>query len=267
MNAEPTVSIHPDPSLLAAAVAARLVTRLVDVQNELGSATVVLTGGTMGIAALQAVAECPAQRAVDWSRVHFWWGDERFLPAGHPDRNATQAWSALLDKVGVDPQKVHEVGTTNQFATEDDAASDYAAQLAAVAGAESGNNAGPDARVPRFDVLLLGVGPDAHVASLFPELAGIRTTGRTVVGVADAPKPPPKRVSLTLEAINTANQVWIAVSGKDKAGAVGLALANAGHVQVPAAGARGLRKTLWLIDQEAAAQLPGRLIVPEESAS
>jgi 6-phosphogluconolactonase len=262
VSAEPKVSIHPSPTSLAAAVAARLITRLVDVQSDRGTATVVLTGGSIGTAALQAVVESPAHTAVDWANVHFWWGDERFLRAEDPDRNAVQARSALLDRIAVDPVKIHEFGSKDEFPDEDAAAADYARQLADAARAEAdADGVGQlDPRLPRFDVLLLGVGPDAHIASLFPELAGIRTKGETTVGVADAPKPPPQRVSLTLEAINTAQEVWLSVSGSDKAGAVGLALAGAGHVQVPAAGARGVRKTLWLIDQDAAQKLPGRLI-------
>jgi 6-phosphogluconolactonase len=261
VNTEPKVSIHPDAELLAASVAARLVTRLVDVQNERGSATVVLTGGTLGIGALRAVAESPARSAVDWSAVDFWWGDERFLPSGHEDRNAVQARAALLDQIGVLEDRVHEFGTSDQFNSQDEAAASYAQSLQEAARKEAAIGAElRDSRLPCFDILLLGVGPDAHIASLFPEMAGIRTKGQTVVGVSGAPKPPPERVSLTLEAINSAEEVWLAVAGQDKAGAVGLALAGAGHVQVPAAGARGQRKTLWLIDQEAASQLPGRLI-------
>ena len=266
MNTEPKVSIHPDAGLLAASVAARLVTRLVDIQNERGTATVVLTGGTLGIGALRAVAESPALSAVDWSTVDFWWGDERFLPAGHQDRNVVQARTALLDQIGVSAERVHEFGASDSFSTEDEAAADYASRLQQAADKEA--TAGThlaDPRLPKFDILLLGVGPDAHIASLFPEMAGIRTKGQTVVGVRDAPKPPPERVSLTLEAINSAEEVWLGVAGQDKAGAVGLALAGAGAVQVPAAGARGRRKTLWLIDQEAASQLPGRLIDAGES--
>ncbi|THJ67377.1 6-phosphogluconolactonase [Arthrobacter echini] len=262
MSAEPKVTVHPSPEPLAAAVAARLITRLVDVQSELGTATVVLTGGSIGTAALQAVAESPAHTAVDWSNVHFWWGDERFLPAADPERNAVQARAALLERIRVDPRKVHEFGSTDDFPDENAAAEDYARALASAAEEEraGGDSSQQDPRLPRFDVLLLGVGPDAHVASLFPELGGIRTRGETTVGVADAPKPPAQRVSLTLEAINSAQEVWLAVSGSDKAGAVGLALAGAGHIQVPAAGARGVRRTRWLIDQDAAQQLPGRLI-------
>jgi 6-phosphogluconolactonase len=265
VNAEPKISIHPNPSLLAASVAARLITRLVDVQNERGSGTVVLTGGSIGTAALKAVKESPTCRTVDWSRVDFWWGDERFLPARHPDRNAVQAREALLDHLDVDPARVHEFGSSDDFADEDAAAADYAARLQKAATAEGDSSNDP--RLPRFDVLLLGVGPDAHVASLFPELAGVRTKGQTTVGVPNAPKPPPQRISLTLEAIQSAEEVWLAVAGEDKAGAVGLALAGAGHVQVPAAGARGQSRTLWLIDQEAAKQLPGRLINREDAES
>ncbi len=268
MNAEPKVSVHPDSGLLAASVAARLVTRLVDVQNERGTATVVLTGGTLGIGALRAVAESPARSAVDWSAVHFWWGDERFLPADHADRNAVQARAALLDQLPVSPDQVHEFGSSDAFETEDDAATDYAAQLQRAAQREAAEGIDlHDPRLPRFDILLLGVGPDAHIASLFPEMAGIRTKGATVTGVAGAPKPPPERISLTLEAINSAEEIWLGVAGQDKAGAVGLALAGAGPVQVPAAGARGRRKTLWLIDQDAASQLPGRLIGAEDADS
>ena len=271
MNAEPKVSIHPDSALLAATVAARLITRLVDIQNERGSATVVLTGGSLGTAALAAVADSPACSAVDWSRVDFWWGDERFLGAADPDRNAVQARQALLGKLGLAESQINEFGSSDDFPDQDAAAADYASRLQDAADAERGqadeadDGEGQDARLPRFDVLLLGVGPDAHIASLFPEMPGIRTKEQTVVGVADAPKPPPLRMSLTLEAVNSAQEIWIAAGGQDKAGAVGLALAGAGPVQVPAAGARGQRKTLWLIDQEAAAQLPGRLIESDDS--
>ena len=114
--------------------------------------------------------------------------------------------------------------------------------------------------LPRLDVVLLGVGPDAHIASLFPEQAGIREKDRTVVGVRNSPKPPPLRISLTLPAINTAAEVWMVVAGEDKAGAVGLALAGANPVQVPASGPRGTSRTLWLIDENAASRVPQQLV-------
>ncbi|WP_341395818.1 6-phosphogluconolactonase [Arthrobacter sp. G119Y2] len=259
------VSIHPSVEALTTATAARLITKLVDVQSRRGVATVVLTGGTVGIAVLDAVATAPARVAVDWSKVNFWWGDERFLAAGSPDRNAVQARQALLSRLPVDPARVHPVPSSDDAASVEEAAAGYALALATAAAEEKlpPGFESRDSRLPRFDLLLLGVGPDAHIASLFPEMAGIRTTGKTVVSVLNAPKPPPERVSLTLEAINTAEEVWLTVAGEDKAGAVGLALAGAGPVQVPAAGAHGRTKTRWLVDQAAASQLPERLLDPE----
>lgn len=256
------VTIHPDFDALVKATAARLVTKLVDVQSRRGEATVVLTGGSAGTAVLAAVASGPARTAVDWSRVNFWWGDERFVAPDSPERNAVGAQEALLRPLGADPARVHEMPSTADFDTVEEAADAYAAELAGAAEAEvlaEGFDAA-DPRLPRFDVLLLGVGPDAHIASLFPEMAGIRASGRTTVPVRNSPKPPPERVSLTLEAINSAEEVWLTVAGEDKAGAVGLALAGAGPVQVPAAGPRGRLKTRWLIDQAAASQLPERLL-------
>lgn len=259
------VSIHPHTDALVSAVAARLITKLVDVQSRRGEATVVLTGGSVGIATLKAVTANPARTAVDWTRVNFWWGDERFLPAGDPELNSLQATRAMLEPLGVPAGRIHAVATADQAGSVEEAAADYARQLAEAAAAEelAPGFEPVDPRLPRFDVLLLGVGPDAHIASLFPETPGVRTVGETTVAVRDAPKPPPERVSLTLESINTAQEVWLGVAGDDKAGAVGLALAGAGAIQVPAAGARGRLKTRWLIDQAAASQLSSRLFAPE----
>ncbi|GAB4098887.1 6-phosphogluconolactonase [Sinomonas halotolerans] len=272
MSADPRVSIHPDSSVLLAAIAARLITKLVDVQDRYGEATVVLTGGSMGIGTLRAVAESPACPAVDWSKVNVWWGDERFVDADSDERNSRQAAEALLDALPFAPERVHVPGAAGDFATADDAAADYERRLAEAAAAEHAadySDARPDApgRLPRFDILLLGVGPDAHIASLFPEMAGIRETQRLVVGVENAPKPPPSRISLTLPAIKSAQEVWMVVAGEDKAGAVGLALAGAGHVQVPAAGARGRSRTLWLIDAAAAAKVPEELVRKEPASA
>ena len=107
MSVSPLVIVHRDPALLAQAAAARLITRLVDAQGARNSASIVVTGGTTGIAVLAAIANSPARDAVDWRHVDVWWGDERFLPAGDPDRNQTQAQAALLDRLPLDPERVH----------------------------------------------------------------------------------------------------------------------------------------------------------------
>jgi 6-phosphogluconolactonase len=248
-----------------AAIAARLITKLVDVQDRYGEATVVLTGGTVGIGTLKAVADSAAAPAVNWSKVNFWWGDERFVPADDDDRNTRQARGALLSHIPVDPARVHEPGSSDDFGTPEEAAADYARRLAEAAAMEHSADTSDDrpenpGKLPRFDVVLLGVGPDAHIASLFPEQAGIREKDLMVVGVRNSPKPPPARISLTLPAINTAAEVWMVVAGEDKAGAVGLALAGANPVQVPAAGPAGRSRTLWLIDENAASRVPSQLI-------
>jgi len=106
--------------------------------------------------------------------------------------------------------------------------------------------------VPEFDVLLLGMGPDGHVASLFPGHDGLAARGATV-GVHGSPKPPPDRVSLTFDALRRAREVWVVAAGAEKAAQAAAALAGGAVTDVPAAGARGTERTLWLLDAAAAA--------------
>ncbi|MFH9721471.1 6-phosphogluconolactonase [Streptomyces sp. NPDC017254] len=254
----PQLVVHRDKELMAEAAAARLITKIVDAQAARGSASVVLTGGRNGNGLLAALGSAPARDAIDWSRLDLWWGDERFLPEGDPERNVTQAREALLDRVPLDPARVHAMPASDgpYGSDADSAAAAYAAELAAAAG--PGDHGG----VPTFDVLMLGVGPDTHVASLFPELPAVRETERTVVGVHGAPKPPPVRVSLTLPAIRAAKEVWLLAAGADKAKAAAIALSGAGEVQAPAAGAYGRSRTLWLLDAAAASELPRDLYPP-----
>jgi 6-phosphogluconolactonase len=252
------VVVHANSRLLTAAMAARLVTRLVDIQAGGDVPMVVLTGGGVGIGVLEQLREAPARDAVDWSAVELFWGDERFLPAGHPDRNETQARQALLDHVPVDPARVHPMAPSDgEFGDDaDDAADAYAALLAEHARPED------HAPVPSFDVCLLGMGPEGHVASVFPHSPAVYETERSVVAVHGSPKPPPIRISLTLPAIRQAIEVWLVVTGEPKAAAVALALSGAGEVALPASGAQGQRRMLWLMDRGAAAKLPRELQPP-----
>ncbi|MEV0324156.1 6-phosphogluconolactonase [Streptomyces sp. NPDC050658] len=256
MSAAPQLVVHRDKELMAQAAAARLITKIVDAQSARGYASVVLTGGRNGNGLLAALSSAPARDAIDWSRLDLWWGDERFLPDGDPERNYTQAKAALLDSVPLNPARVHPMPASDGAYEADAAAGVYAAELAAAAGPE---DHGP---VPTFDVLMLGVGPDTHVASLFPELPAVRETERTVVGVHGAPKPPPTRITLTLPAIRSAREVWLLAAGEDKANAAAIALSGAGEIQAPAAGAYGRSRTLWLLDAAAASQLPRDLYPP-----
>jgi 6-phosphogluconolactonase len=249
---EPEIRVLHDAKALAEGVADRLVTQVVEAQSARGSASLVLTGGGVGTAVLAELAKAQSRSSIDWRRLDLWWGDERFLPAGHPDRNETQARAALLDLVPVDPARVHPMPASDgpDGPNPESAAQRYSDELAAAV--RPGNHGG----VPTFDVLLLGVGPDAHVASLFPEHAALYETTRTVVGVRGSPKPPPVRTSMTLQTIRSASQVWLLAAGAEKASAIRLALSGAGSVQVPAAGARGRSRTLFLLDEAAAVALP-----------
>jgi 6-phosphogluconolactonase len=248
------VVIHRDATVLAAAVAARLVTTLVDAQTARGRAHLVLTGGGIGTAVLAGLAAAPARDAIDWTRLQVWWGDERFLPAGHPDRNETGARRALLDHVRLDPAAVHPMPAAGGADGDDveAAAARYSAALGAAARPED------HAHVPTFDVLLLGVGEDGHVASLFPGMPAL-FDDRPVVGVRGAPKPPPTRLTLTFGSIRAAREVWLVAAGPAKAASVALALSGAGEVEMPAAGAAGRQRTLWLLDDAAASRLPKTL--------
>lgn len=249
-GATPELVVHRDAPVLAQAVAARLVTKLVDVLAAKDEAHLVLTGGTIGVGSLKAVAGLPARVAVDWKRVHLWWGDERFLPSGDSERNDTQARAALLDGLDLDPSRVHAMPATDgpDGSNAEAAAERHAAELARYAAA------GGD--TPEFDVLMLGMGPDGHIASLFPEHPGVYEQGPSVISVHNSPKPPPNRLSFTFRTIRGAREVWVVAAGAQKADAAYLALSGAGRVQVPAAGALGRLRTLWLLDRACAARLP-----------
>jgi 6-phosphogluconolactonase len=113
----------------------------------------------------------------------------------------------------------------------------------------------PGSPTPEFDVHLLGMGGEGHVNSLFPHTAAVLETARMVVGVADSPKPPPQRITLTLPAVRRSLQVWLVVSGEAKADAVAAAIGGADPADVPAAGAIGKQETVWLLDATAASGL------------
>lgn len=254
--AGPDIAVHADADVLAAAAAARLLTRLVDLQAAGGIPKLVLTGGGVGIAMLEHIRGTVARDAVDWGNVEFYWGDERFLPPGDPDRNDTQARAALLDHVHVDPAKVFPMGADNGTGPSgaEAAAHEYAQVLARAARPE---DHGP---VPSFDILLLGMGGEGHTASVFPHSPAVYETERSVVAVHGCPKPPPTRVSLTLPAIRRAAEVWVIISGGAKAAAVSMALSGAGEVAIPVGGAQGRRRTRWLLDRAAASKLPRDLV-------
>jgi len=241
------VEKYSDSAAVAAAAGDRLVTAIVDAIGKRGRALIVLTGGGTGIGLLRRVRE--QADAIDWSKVHLFFGDERYVPEDDDERNEKQAREALIDHVDIPAANVHPMPASDgQFGDDLDAAAlDHAQVLAA--NAEDGQPA------PDFDVHLLGMGGEGHINSLFPDTAAVRETSEMVVGVDNSPKPPPRRITLTLPAVQRSREVWLVVTGAAKADAVAAAIGGAKPVDVPAAGAVGRDATVWLLDEEAAAKL------------
>ncbi|KQT94566.1 6-phosphogluconolactonase [Marmoricola sp. Leaf446] len=233
---------YPDAAGLVSAVAEAFVARLAEVQAEGRVPSVALTGGTIADEIYRAVAALDSS-AVDWTQVDFWWGDERYVAADSSDRNDRGVGRDLLDVVGVDALRVHAMPAADESHAD--------VHAAAAAYGEAVRSTGGGA----FDLVLLGLGPDGHVASLFPGHPQLDRDDEVALGVTDSPKPPPERITLTFPALNRTRAVWFLVSGEGKADAVARALADEGSVhETPARGITATDRTWWL-DEPAASKL------------
>ena len=247
----PRIETLGDADTLARSVAGELLARLVAAQADGSTPEVALTGGSIADRIHAHLGRLGPDSGVEWSRVEFWWGDERYVAADSPDRNALAARQAFLDQVPVTPTLVHEVPATDHADSVDDAAAAYARELET-------HSSG------MLDVVMLGLGPDGHVASLFPGHPALDVDDRLAVAVTESPKPPPERVSLTFPALNRARAIWFVVSGEEKAAAVARALAPDGDLhETPARGITGSPATtdspateiVWFLDPPAASHL------------
>jgi 6-phosphogluconolactonase len=239
--------IHADADAVAEATARRLITRIAEIQAEDPDRLVqlALTGGRIATSAYQRLAADGPDSGVDWTHVKLWWGDERFVPADSEDRNDRAALAALLPALPLTDANLNPMPADDGQIGLDEAAAAY--------GAELGDTV--------FDICLLGVGPDGHVASVFPDHPSFEISldaVQPVIPVRDAPKPPPLRISVTHPVINRSIEVWFTVSGAEKADAVGWAVT--GSKPVPAGRAGGRERTVWLLDRAAAAQIPADLL-------
>lgn len=238
---------YSDKAALVTAVGDRLIGAIAEAVSARGRALVVLTGGGTGIALLEHVRENGG--AIDWSKVRVFWGDERYVPEDDDERNEKQAREALLNHIDIPAANVHAMPASDgEFGDDLDAAA-VAYEHVLAANAEDGEPA------PAFDVHLLGMGGEGHINSLFPHTPAVRESKRQVVGVTDSPKPPPRRITLTLPAVQRSREVWLVVSGAEKADAVAAAIDGADPDQVPASGATGRESTVWLLDEDAASKL------------
>lgn len=227
------------PDALAEALAMRLRDEVEGALAERGRATVALTGGSFAPAFYPRLAGL----TLDWSRLRFFWGDERAVPPEHEDSNYRLARELWLEPAGVPAASVHRMrGETEDL---DAAAASYAQMLATEAG-----------EPPRLDVVMLGVGDDGHVASLFPGHPLLRERERTVAAIFDAPKPPqPRRLTLTLPVLTHARLVVVGALGAKKAVPIAEALGDPASSLPLALVLRGAQRVLVLLDPDGAAQL------------
>lgn len=228
-----------DAGGVATTVAEALLGLLARLQAEGAEPQIALTGGTIADRIHREVARLSPGSGVDWTRVVVWWGDERFVAPDSEDRNALHARRDLLDVVGA--TQVHEIPSTAEAASPDEAADLYAAAL---------RKHGTD----MFDLVMLGLGENGHVASLMPHHPQLDVDDRIAVGVTDSPKPPPERVSLTFPALNRTHALWFVVSGEGKADAVARATAPDGDLHDTPARGLHVPNTVWYVDEAAAAK-------------
>lgn len=241
MSEETTLEAYASKEELIENIDEIFETTVKDLLVEQDSVHVVLTGGTVGIALLENID--PTHK-LDWSRIHLWWGDERFVPAGHPDRNEGQATAALIHRLPIPAENVHRMPASDAGMSLDEAVDAYDDELAKF---------WPE--LPEFDITFLGVGPDAHIASLFPGLEGIQVDNTAVIAVRNSPKPPAERISLTLPSLNNSKNVWIVAAGADKADAIYAAFTSENPSEAPVSAVEGIEETVFFTDEAAAARL------------
>jgi len=234
------VRVVEDAQEVAFTAASSLVAKVAELLSQQPAVHLVVTGGTVGILTLKKLRDLHAP--FSWNQVHIWWGDERFVPSESPDRNAVQAREAWLSESGVPIENIHEFPSSDNELSIDEAARLFDAELALYS--QDGLSH------PRFDILLLGMGPDGHVASLFPGKSE-PALGQVTFAELDSPKPPPLRLTLSYEVLRSAREVWFTIAGQDKAWAVTEAFTNL-ECTLPVARVNGIAKTVWFLDQAAA---------------
>ena len=209
------------------------------VLSKKNSAHIALTGGTVGILTLEVLGKAISEEKLDISKVHFWWGDERFVESNSKDRNFIQAKTAMPNVLGTESAKIHALPASDEGLDLDNARRAFTAHMKKVFGEIQ----------PAMDLTILGMGPDGHVASLFP---GMNHDGDLVVAVDNSPKPPPERLSFSLNLINRSDKIIFVVAGIDKAEAVESVHKNP-DCDLPAAKVEANGETLWIIDEAAGA--------------
>ncbi|MBF0475889.1 MAG: 6-phosphogluconolactonase [Deltaproteobacteria bacterium] len=241
------IKIYSTPIELADRAAERFIQAAGKAVAEHGRFCVCLSGGSTPRAMYTRLAEDPWRGRVPWPAVHVFWGDERCVPRDHPDNLYAMAWELLLSRVPIPAENIHRM--PGEAENPETAAAAYEDLLREFFGLKIG-------RYPRFDLILLGLGADGHIASLFPGTAGLKETQRLVtanyVPVLNA-----RRLTLTLPVLNNAAQIMFLVAGASKPQVVRSFWGRSGEDQYLPAGLINPQSghVLWLIDQAAASLL------------
>lgn len=270
--------VLPDEQAIAREAAHRTVAALADAVARNGSAHIALTGGSAATPLYRELAAPELRDALDWRRVHLWWGDERFVPIDHPQSNAGLAYRTLLAMpalaaesgtgaqyadvaagavagLAVDVQNVHPVEVVESLSDSDPAelaAENYRDHLARLVPLARG-------AIPRLDVILAGIGPDGHTLSLFPNSPGLAADAESVIAVPAPEHVEPRlaRVTLTARVLPVAGLVIVMASGDGKAAVVSDVLGDQVDVERWPVQAALLPNSVWLLDRAAAARVAG----------
>ncbi len=243
-GAAPEVSVFSNPAALADAAADLFVASAAASCRERGSFRVALAGGTTPAEMHRRLGQAPRRDQVDWTKTFVFFGDERCVPPGDAQRNDRAADETLLSRVPLPSGSVFRVDTETV-----DAAARYEAAIRQAFGVWG-------REVPRFDLIVLGVGPDGHTASLFPGHPALEETEHIVVKIGNSPKPPPERVTFTLPLLNAARAVLFLAAGAEKSGVV--ARAVRGDPALPSGRVRPESgRLVWLLDENAASEMKG----------
>jgi 6-phosphogluconolactonase len=238
--AEQRVVVHPSPRALIEAVHAELRALAARAIAARGSFSIALSGGSTPAELYRKLAE--PDGGLPWNEVEVFFGDERHVPPSHPDSNYRMAHETMLRPAAVPAERVHRIEAE---LPSDEAARRYEDELRRTLGG-----------TPRFDLVLLGLGEDAHTASLFPHTAMLHERTRLVTA-GRVPKLDADRITITYPVIEAAHNVWFLVAGESKAAAVARVLE--GDEPIEDTPARGIRPATWWLDQDAAARLSVQL--------
>lgn len=231
-----SVEVAKDPEALAHR-GARWITDLAAASRD--RFAICLSGGSTPRRLYQLLAESPYRDAMPWDRIHWFWGDERFVPWDHPDSNYGMVHATLLGRARVPPGNIHGIATNGSPA---DAAAAYERVLKSYYGSES-----LDPTRPLFDIQILGLGPDGHTASLIPGTSVLEERHRWVAEVIGG-RPEP-RITLTYPALESSRHTAFLVAGADKRETLSRALA--GDQALPAARLRPIGELIWFVDEAA----------------